>query len=211
MNFFLHFFLTIPLKKMQRALFYSCKQCCQPPIFSADICAKSESNPECLRKSLHQTNPILWILFSTKPFLRQNHEIVKLQLGHVIIGMIPATASMHKIQQLTIKILLTEFEKLIYFATPDEIVKFQLGHVIIGMIPAAASMHKIHAIDHKNIVNKSLKSSFISPRQTERETEIMDECINSKHKQPFSQEVQPGKLCSFLLLFFLFPLPLLGI
>ena len=56
-----------------------------------------------------------------------------------------------------------------------------------------------------------MKSSFISPRQTERETEIMDECINSKHKQPFSQEVQPGKLCSFLLLFFLFPLPLLGI
>ena len=116
-------------------------QCCQPPIFGADICAKAESNPECLRKSLHQTNPILWILFSTKPFLRQNHEIVKLQLGHVIIGMIPATAS----------------------------------------------MHKIHAIDHKNIVNKSLKSSFISPRQTERETEIMDEIINSKHKQPFSQ------------------------
>ena len=56
-----------------------------------------------------------------------------------------------------------------------------------------------------------MKSSFILPRQTERETEIIDECINFKHKQPFSQEVQPGKHCSFLLLFFLFPLPLLGI
>ena len=63
-----------------------------------------------------------------------------------------------------------------------------------------------------------MKSSFISPRQTERETEIMDECINSKHKQPFSQEVQPGKLdsisscySSFLFLFwasdFFFPVP----
>ena len=83
------------------------KQCCQSPIFSADICAKSESNPECLRKSLHQTNPKRRVfatkpvlrqkrVFSTKPFLRQNHEIVKLQLGHVIIGMIPATPSMHE-------------------------------------------------------------------------------------------------------------------
>ena len=26
-------------------------QCCQPPILSPNICAKSESNPKCLRKT----------------------------------------------------------------------------------------------------------------------------------------------------------------
>ena len=136
-------------------------QSCQPPIFSPDICAKSESNPKCLRKSLHQMNPKRRV-FATKPVLRQKRGLVELQLGHVIIGMIPATPSMHenhafdhkkivnivwkahlfcharrncqiaawtcnnwqqhlciKSMQLTIKILLTEFEKLIYFATPD--------------------------------------------------------------------------------------------
>ena len=32
-------------------------QSSQPPIFCPDICAKSESNPKCLRKSLHKANP----------------------------------------------------------------------------------------------------------------------------------------------------------
>ena len=67
-------------------------QCCQPPIFSPDICTKSRSNPKCLHKSLHQTNPKRRV-FATK------RALVELQLGHVIIGMIPATPSMH----LTIK------------------------------------------------------------------------------------------------------------
>ena len=40
-----------------------------------------------------------------------------------------------------------------------------------------------------------MKSSFISPRQTGRETE-MNECIDSKHKQPFSQEVRQALLFS---------------
>ena len=82
-------------------------QRCQPPIFSPDICAKSESNPKCLRKSLHQTNPKRRVfaikpalrqkrVFSTKPFSWQKRVFVKLQLGHVIIGMIPATPSMHE-------------------------------------------------------------------------------------------------------------------
>ena len=42
----------------------------QPPIFSPDICAKSESSPKCLRKSLHQTNPKRRV-FAMKPVLRQ--------------------------------------------------------------------------------------------------------------------------------------------
>ena len=70
-------------------------QCCQPPIFSPDICAKSESNPKYLRKSLHQINP-KWCVFATKPVLRQKRGLVELQLGHLIIGMIPATPSMHE-------------------------------------------------------------------------------------------------------------------
>ena len=85
----------------------SSTQCCQPPIFSPDICAKSETNPKCLRKSLHQTNPKRRVfatkpvlrqkrVFSTKPFSRQKRVFVELQLGHVIIGMIPATPSMHE-------------------------------------------------------------------------------------------------------------------
>ena len=45
-------------------------QRCQPPIFSPDICAKSESSPKCLRKSLHQTNPKRRV-FAMKPVLRQ--------------------------------------------------------------------------------------------------------------------------------------------
>ena len=43
----------------------SLRQRCQPPIFGTDICAKSESNPKCLRKSLHKTN-------SKSAYLRQN-------------------------------------------------------------------------------------------------------------------------------------------
>ena len=46
------------------------KQRCQPPIFSPDICAKSESNPKCLRKSLHQKKPKRHV-FATQPVLRQ--------------------------------------------------------------------------------------------------------------------------------------------
>ena len=34
--------------------------------------------------------------YSTKPFSRQNRLFVKLQLGHVMIGMIPAAPSMHE-------------------------------------------------------------------------------------------------------------------
>ena len=74
--------------------------------FLVQICAKSESNPKCLHKSLHQTNPKRCLIakpvlqqkriFSTKPFSRQKRVFVKLQLGHVIIGMIPATPSMHE-------------------------------------------------------------------------------------------------------------------
>ena len=56
---------------------------------------KSESNPKCLRKSLHKINPKRRV-FATKPVLRQNRGLVELQLGHVIIGMIPATPSMHE-------------------------------------------------------------------------------------------------------------------
>ena len=80
---------------------------CKPPIFSPDICAKSESNPKCLRKSLHQTHPKRRVfatkpvlrqkrVFSTKPFSWQKRVFVELQLGHVIISMIPATSSMHE-------------------------------------------------------------------------------------------------------------------
>ena len=36
-----------------------------------------------------------WV-FSTKPFSRQKRVLVELQLGHVIIGMTPATPSMHE-------------------------------------------------------------------------------------------------------------------
>ena len=50
----------------------TCNQCCQPPIFSPDICTKSESNPKCLRKSLHQTDPKRRVIAS-KPVLRQKH------------------------------------------------------------------------------------------------------------------------------------------
>ena len=93
-------------------------QCCQPPIFSPDICAKSESNPKCLRKSLHQTNPKRRVfamkpvlrqkrVFSTKPFWWQKRIFVELQPGHVIIGMIPATLSMQKTMHMTIIRLLT--------------------------------------------------------------------------------------------------------
>ena len=56
-------------KKAPNRAYYT-KQCCQPPIFSPDICAKSESNPKCLRKSLHQTNPKRRV-FAMKPVLRQ--------------------------------------------------------------------------------------------------------------------------------------------
>ena len=35
-------------------------------------------------------------LIHTKPVLRQKRGLVELQLGHVIIGMIPATPSMHE-------------------------------------------------------------------------------------------------------------------
>ena len=75
-------------------------QRCQPPIFSPDICAKSESNPKCLRKSRHQTNP------KKARICNQTRFATKAQIGriaawtmsngHVIIGMIPATPSMHE-------------------------------------------------------------------------------------------------------------------
>ena len=70
-------------------------QCCQPPIFSPDICSKSESNPKCLRKSLHQINP-KGAYLQPNPFCDKRRGLVELQLGHVIIGMIPATPSMHE-------------------------------------------------------------------------------------------------------------------
>ena len=62
----------------------------QQPIFCPDICAKSESNPKCLSKYLDKTNPKKRV-FATKPVSRQKRVFVQLQLGHVLIGMIPAT------------------------------------------------------------------------------------------------------------------------
>ena len=107
------FFSPLEIFMFARSLFFLfpysrllLSQCCQPPTCSPDICAKSESNPKCLHKSLHQTNPKRCLIakpvlqqkriFSTKPFSRQKRVFVKLQLGHVIIGMIPATPSMHE-------------------------------------------------------------------------------------------------------------------
>ena len=58
---------------------FSIIQCCQPPIFSPDICAKSESNPKCLRKSLHQTNPKRRVI-AMKPVLWQRHVLVRSEL-----------------------------------------------------------------------------------------------------------------------------------
>ena len=80
---------------VRKCVFQYGNQRCQPPIFSPIICAKSQSNPKCLRKNLHQTNPKRRV-FATKPVLRRKRVFVKLQLGHVIIGMIPATPFMYE-------------------------------------------------------------------------------------------------------------------
>ena len=103
---------------VRKCVFQYGNQRCQPPIFSPIICAKSQSNPKCLRKNLHQTNPKRRVfamkpvlrqkrVFSTKPFSWQKRVFVELQPGHVIIGMIPATLSMQKTMHMTIIRLLT--------------------------------------------------------------------------------------------------------
>ena len=52
----------------------------QPPIFCADICAKSESNPKCLSKSLDKTKPKKRV-FVTKRDSRQYAR--KCDIAHV--------------------------------------------------------------------------------------------------------------------------------
>ena len=49
----------------------------QPPVFSSDICAKSESNPKCLSKSLDKTNPNKCVI-TTKRDSRQKCALFQL-------------------------------------------------------------------------------------------------------------------------------------
>ena len=69
----------------------------QPPIFCSDICAKSESNPKCLSKSLDKKpqkarirdkNPIC---NKARVFVQLQLGFVQLQFGQVTILKIPAT------------------------------------------------------------------------------------------------------------------------
>ena len=78
-------------------MFFCPKQCCQLPIFSPDICTKSESNPKCLSKSLDKKpqkarirdkNPIC---NKARVFVQLQLGFVQLQFGQVTILKIPAT------------------------------------------------------------------------------------------------------------------------
>ena len=135
-------------------------QRCQPPIFSPDICAKSESNPKCLRKSLHQTNPNRRVfamkpvlrqkrVFSTKPFSWQKRVFVKLQLGHVIIGMIPATPSMHEKHAFDHKKIGSAFKQVL-FNSPSMVlsihIKKNCGSCLL-LLPNSSSIYYTSASD----------------------------------------------------------------
>ena len=72
--------LTILWKCFQFRSFSILDQRPQPPVFCADICAKSESNPKCLSKSLDKTKPKKRV-FVTKCDSRQYAR--KCNIAHV--------------------------------------------------------------------------------------------------------------------------------
>ena len=129
-------------------------QCCQPPTCSPDICAKSESNPKCLHKSLHQTNPKRCLIakpvlqqkriFSTKPFSRQKRVFVKLQLGHVIIGMIPATPSMHEKHAFDHKKIGSAFKQVL-FNSPSMVLSIHIKKKL-WLLPSSSSQFLFHLL-----------------------------------------------------------------